>query len=120
MTVRVVLYDAHGRQREGVTSGLLGHRAPEGGTLPVFLDKNDHFRLPEDTDTPVIMIGPGTGIAPFRAFLEERQATDASGDNWLFFGDQHAASDFLYEEQLTAMLNPMSACVNDPPLAIPV
>ena len=103
LTVRVVLYDAHGRQREGVTSGLLGHRAPEGGTLPVFLDKNDHFRLPEDTNTPVIMIGPGTGIAPFRAFLEHREALGHKGDNWLVFGDQRAASDYLYQEQFEGM-----------------
>jgi sulfite reductase (NADPH) flavoprotein alpha-component len=103
LTVRVVLYDAHGRQREGVTSGLLGHRAPEGGTLPVFLDKNDHFRLPEDPNLPVIMIGPGTGIAPFRAFLEHRETLGHKGDNWLVFGDQRAASDYLYQEQFEGM-----------------
>jgi sulfite reductase (NADPH) flavoprotein alpha-component len=103
LTVRVVLYDAHGRKRQGVTSGMLGDRAPVGGTLPVFLDKNDHFRLPEDTDTPIIMIGPGTGIAPFRAFLEHREALGHQGDNWLVFGDQRAASDYLYKEQFEGM-----------------
>jgi sulfite reductase (NADPH) flavoprotein alpha-component len=103
LTVRVVLYDAHGRKRQGVTSGMLGDRAPEGGTLPVFLDKNDHFRLPEDTNTPVIMIGPGTGIAPFRAFLEHREALGHTGDNWLVFGDQRAASDYLYKDQFEGM-----------------
>jgi sulfite reductase (NADPH) flavoprotein alpha-component len=103
LTVRVVLYDAHGRKRQGVTSGMLGQRAPVGGTLPVFLDKNDHFRLPEDTNTPVIMIGPGTGIAPFRAFLEHRESLGHKGDNWLVFGDQRAACDYLYQEQFEGM-----------------
>ena len=103
LTVRVVLYDAHGRKRQGVTSGMLGDRAPVGGTLPVFLDKNDHFRLPEDTNTPIIMIGPGTGIAPFRAFLEHREALGHKGDNWLVFGDQRATCDYLYQEQFEGM-----------------
>jgi sulfite reductase (NADPH) flavoprotein alpha-component len=103
-SVRVVRYDSHGRSRLGVASGQLGERAHVGTSLPVFLHSNQNFRLPQDDSAPVIMVGPGTGIAPFRAFLEERQATGASGDNWLFFGDQHAASDFLYEEQLKAML----------------
>jgi sulfite reductase (NADPH) flavoprotein alpha-component len=103
LTVRVVLYDAHGRKREGVTSGMLGHRAPVNGKLPVFLEKNDKFRLPVDTNTPVIMIGPGTGIAPFRAFLEEREALGSKGDNWLVFGDQRAASDYLYKDQFEGM-----------------
>ena len=103
-SVRVVRYATHGRGRLGVASGQLGERAHVGEKLPVFLHTNQYFRLPEDRSAPVIMVGPGTGIAPFRAFLEERQATDASGDNWLFFGDQHEASDFLYREQLTAML----------------
>lgn len=103
LTVRVVLYDAHGRNRQGVTSGMLGNRAPVGGKLPVFLDQNDHFRLPVDTNLPVIMIGPGTGIAPFRAFLEEREAVGAKGDNWLVFGDQRAASDYLYKDQFEGM-----------------
>jgi len=103
-TVSVVRYDAHGRKRQGVCSGQLGERAAVGTVLPVFLHSNQNFRLPEDISTPVIMVGPGTGVAPFRAFLEERQAKGESGDNWLFFGDQHKASDFLYEEQFSAML----------------
>jgi sulfite reductase (NADPH) flavoprotein alpha-component len=103
-SVRVVRYDSHGRSRLGVASGQLGERAQAGTTLPVFLHSNQNFRLPEDDAAPVIMVGPGTGVAPFRAFLEERQATGARGDNWLFFGDQHAASDFLYEDQLKAMM----------------
>ncbi len=103
-SVRVVRYDTHGRERLGVASGQLGERAHVGERLPVFLHTNQMFRLPEDSSAPVIMIGPGTGVAPFRAFLEERQAIGATGDNWLFFGDQHVASDFLYQEQLTAMV----------------
>ena len=103
-SVRVVRYESHGREREGVCSGQLGARTPLGMKLPVFLHANQNFRLPADSATPVIMVGPGTGVAPFRAFLEERQATGASGDNWLFFGDQHEATDFLYREQFEAML----------------
>lgn len=103
-SVRVVRYDTHGRGRLGVASGQLGERAQVGAVLPIFLTANQNFKLPEDSSAPVIMVGPGTGVAPFRAFLEERQAKGASGDNWLFFGDQHRASDFLYEEQFTAML----------------
>jgi len=103
-SVRVVRYDSHGRERLGVASGGLGERAHVGEAVPVFLHDNQNFRLPEDAHAPVIMVGPGTGIAPFRAFLEERQATGAPGDNWLFFGDQRRVSDFLYEEQLTAMV----------------
>ena len=102
-SVRVVRYEAHGRERLGVCSGQLGDRTPVGTMLPVFLHANHNFRLPEDSSAPVIMVGPGTGVAPFRAFLEERQATGARGDNWLFFGDQRAESDYLYREQLTAM-----------------
>jgi sulfite reductase (NADPH) flavoprotein alpha-component len=102
-TLRVVRYDTHGRGRQGVASGQLGERALVGAVLPIFLHANQNFKLPEDSSAPVIMVGPGTGVAPFRAFLEERQATGATGDNWLFFGDQHAAADFLYREQLIAM-----------------
>jgi sulfite reductase (NADPH) flavoprotein alpha-component len=102
-TVRVIRYDAHGRERQGLCSGHLGERSPVGSTMPIFLHANGNFRLPEDTTAPVIMIGPGTGIAPFRAFLEERQAKCETGDNWLFFGDQRRSLDFLYQEQLEAM-----------------
>jgi sulfite reductase (NADPH) flavoprotein alpha-component len=102
-TVRVIRYESHGRIRQGVASGQLGERALVGATMPIFLHANANFRLPEDTSTPVIMIGPGTGVAPFRAFLEERQATGQMGDNWLFFGDQREKLDFLYREQFQAM-----------------
>jgi sulfite reductase (NADPH) flavoprotein alpha-component len=102
-TVRVVRYESHGRSRQGVASGHLGERADVGATMPIFLHANGNFRLPEDTSTPVIMIGPGTGIAPFRAFLEERQATGQRGNNWLFFGEQREKLDYLYREQFQAM-----------------
>ncbi|HWW22876.1 MAG TPA: hypothetical protein VNY78_03185 [Edaphobacter sp.] len=103
-TVRVIRYDSHGRSRQGVASGHLGDRAGVGETMPIFLHSNANFRLPEDNSAPVIMIGPGTGIAPFRAFLEERQATGAPGDNWLFFGEQREKMDFLYRDQLQGMV----------------
>jgi sulfite reductase (NADPH) flavoprotein alpha-component len=103
VVVRVVRYHSHDRERQGLASGHLGERAPVGGTLPVFLHANGNFRMPEDTSAPMIMVGPGTGIAPFRAFLEERQATEQTGQNWLFFGEQRSQSDFLYGEQLQAM-----------------
>ena len=102
-TVRVVRYDAHGRTRQGLASGHIGERAPLGGMMPIFLHANGNFRLPEDTTKPVIMVGPGTGIAPFRAFLEERQAKGETGKNWLFFGEQRRTLDFLYQEQLEGM-----------------
>jgi sulfite reductase (NADPH) flavoprotein alpha-component len=102
-TVRVIRYESHGLKRQGVASGQLGDRAPVGSKFPIFLHSNASFRMPADTSAPVIMIGPGTGIAPFRAFLEERQATGQAGENWLFFGEQRAALDFLYKDQFLAM-----------------
>ncbi|WP_263381752.1 diflavin oxidoreductase [Granulicella arctica] len=102
-TVRVVRYDAHGRERQGLASGHLGERADVGAGIPIFLHANQNFRLPEDSNAPVIMIGPGTGIAPFRSFLEEREALGEKGDNWLFFGEQREQLDFLYKEQLQTM-----------------
>ncbi len=103
-TVRVVRYNTHGRNRQGVASGQLGERSDVGAILPIFLHSNQNFRLPQDGSAPVIMVGPGTGVAPFRAFLEERQAKGERGKNWLFFGDQHCATDFLYHEQWSQML----------------
>ena len=103
MTVRVVRYNSQGQERQGVTSGLLGERAPVGAVLPVFLHENNAFRLPEDSNAPVIMIGPGTGIAPFRAYLEERQVLGSKGENWLIFGEQRSVSDYLYKEQFESM-----------------
>lgn len=103
LTVGIVRYECAGRARKGVCSTFLADRVG-GGTVPVFIHRSPKFRLPADPQTSVIMIGPGTGIAPFRAFLEERRATGAIGRNWLFFGDQHAATDFLYREELEAFL----------------
>jgi sulfite reductase (NADPH) flavoprotein alpha-component len=102
-TVRVVRYKSHGAERQGVCSGHLGERSPVGSTMPIFLHENNSFRLPEDTNAPIIMIGPGTGIAPFRAFLEHRQAHAHKGDNWLFFGEQRSVSDYLYKDQFLKM-----------------
>src|SRR5690606_8603186 len=102
-TVGIVRYQAHGRDRKGVCSTFLADRCAENGRLPVFIQKSHGFRLPADLTRPIIMVGPGTGIAPFRAFLEERRLSGATGKNWLFFGDQRAATDFLYQEELEAM-----------------
>ncbi len=103
-TVAVVRYRAHNRERGGVCSTLFADRAELKETLPVYIQHNKKFRLPTDSATPVIMIGPGTGIAPFRGFLHERCVTGATGKNWLFFGDRSAATDFLYREELEQML----------------
>ncbi len=97
LTVAAVRYESHGRQREGVASCFLADRVKIGDHVPVYLHRNGNFRLPADGDTPIIMVGPGTGIAPFRAFVEERRADGASGKNWLFFGDQRYSYDFLYQ-----------------------
>ena len=97
LTVGVVSYDTNGETRTGGASGFLANRLEEGQKVRVFVEHNDNFRLPASDDTPVIMIGPGTGVAPFRAFLQEREARDASGDNWMFFGDQTFTQDFLYQ-----------------------
>ena len=99
LTVAVLRYHSHGRDREGVCSSYTADRVNEGGTMPVFLHYDKNFKLPEDGDTPIIMVGPGTGIAPFRAFVEERAATGAIGKSWLFFGDQHRATDYLYGDE---------------------
>ncbi len=97
LTVGVVSYDANGETRTGGASGFLTERLEEGQKVRVFVEHNDNFRLPQSDDTPVIMIGPGTGVAPFRAFMQEREAREASGDNWMFFGDQTFTQDFLYQ-----------------------
>lgn len=97
VTVRTVRYEAHGRRRYGVCSVQLAERLKAGDTLPVYIQHNPNFKLPENPDTPIIMIGPGTGVAPFRAFLGEREETGAEGKSWLFYGDQHFSTDFLYQ-----------------------
>ncbi len=103
LTVATVRYESHGRKRQGVASTFLAQRWESGSTAGVFVHTAKHFRLPENLDTPVIMVGPGTGVAPFRAFLQERKATGAKGKNWLFFGEQTRAKDYLYEEELAAL-----------------
>ena len=100
LTVGEVHYAMNDRSREGVASLFLGKRLPTGGSLGVYVQRSGHFHLPEDDETPVIMIGPGTGIAPFHAFLEEREMRNAKGKNWLFFGDQHEKTDYLYKDEL--------------------
>jgi sulfite reductase (NADPH) flavoprotein alpha-component len=102
-TVAVVRYNAHDRERGGVCSTLLADRRDIGESLPVYIQANKRFRLPGDHDAPMIMIGPGTGIAPFRSFLHERRALQHRGKNWLFFGERSAATDFLYRDELEAM-----------------
>jgi sulfite reductase (NADPH) flavoprotein alpha-component len=104
LTIAAVRYESHGRARKGVCSTFLADRVEADTPVPVFVQTSHGFRIPADGSKPIIMIGPGTGIAPFRAFLEERRAIGATGKNWLFFGDQKAASDFLYREQLEGML----------------
>lgn len=103
LCVGVVRYDSLGRSRKGVCSTFLAERVPAGGAVPVFVHHNKNFRPPANPDAPMIMVGPGTGIAPFRAFLEERRAIGAKGKNWLFFGDQRAATDYLFREEIESM-----------------
>jgi sulfite reductase (NADPH) flavoprotein alpha-component len=105
LTVATVRYDSNGRRRKGVASTYLAERISEETRTPVFVHVAKGFRLPEDGNTSVIMIGPGTGVAPFRAFLQERKETGAKGRNWLFFGEQRRTCDFLYENDFQEMKN---------------
>jgi sulfite reductase (NADPH) flavoprotein alpha-component len=100
LTVGLVEFDAFDSEHLGGCSGYLARRAEEGASVKVFVEHNDNFRLPSDDNTPVIMVGPGTGIAPFRAFLQERDARGAEGKNWLFFGNPHFTQDFLYQVEI--------------------
>jgi sulfite reductase (NADPH) flavoprotein alpha-component len=102
LTISTVRYDYEGKPRGGVCSTFLADRA-EGVEVGIFVQKSPHFRVPKDKTLPVIMVGPGTGIAPFRSFLYERQASGATGKNWLFFGEQRAATDFYYRDELQAL-----------------
>jgi sulfite reductase (NADPH) flavoprotein alpha-component len=102
LCVGAVRYSTDGIAHKGVASTFLSDRLALGDTTGIYFHAANHFRLPTDLTKPVIMVGPGTGIAPFRAFLEEREATKAPGKNWLFFGDQKRATDFLYHDQITA------------------
>jgi sulfite reductase (NADPH) flavoprotein alpha-component len=102
LTVAAVRYSNGRRQRKGVSSTFLADRAEEVN-VPVFVQKSAHFRPPRKSDTPMIMVGPGTGVAPFRGFLHERRARGDAGRNWLFFGEQHADTDFYYRDELEGM-----------------
>lgn len=97
LTVAAVRYHTHDKDRKGVASTFLADDAPKGTKVSVYTHHNKNFRLPDNDETPIIMVGPGTGIAPFRAFVEERAADKAKGSSWLFFGDQHYNEDFLYQ-----------------------
>ncbi len=99
LTVAAVRYESHGRPRYGVASTWLADAAEPGGTVPMFLRRNKNFRLPSDPDAPTVMIGPGTGVAPFRGFLQEREVQAAGGRNWLFFGNPYFRTDFLYQTE---------------------
>jgi sulfite reductase (NADPH) flavoprotein alpha-component len=103
LLVLSVAYDVRKRLRLGVCSTFINERWPQGATAPIYTqDAQKHFGMPKDPSTPMIMIGPGTGLAPFRAFLEERDALGATGRNWLFFGDQSRSWGYYYEPELTA------------------
>jgi sulfite reductase (NADPH) flavoprotein alpha-component len=99
LTVAVVRYHSHGRDRLGVASTFLAERVGDDGAVPIYVETNPNFRLPADPDAPIVMIGPGTGVAPFRAFIQEREAIGATGRNWLFFGDRNFQTDFLYQAE---------------------
>ncbi|MEO8206671.1 MAG: sulfite reductase subunit alpha [Chthoniobacterales bacterium] len=103
LTVACVRYESYNRKRKGVCSTFLAERVGETSHVPVFTHTAKHFRVPENTEAAMIMVGPGTGIAPFRAFLQERKATGAKGKNWLFFGEQRSSSDFFYREEFEAL-----------------
>lgn len=103
ITVSTVRYEFQGSLRKGVCSTFLADLATEETEIPVFIQKNSHFRPPAHPDVPMIMVGPGTGIAPFRGFLQERRATGARGKNWLIFGEQRQSSDFYYKDELAVL-----------------
>jgi sulfite reductase (NADPH) flavoprotein alpha-component len=104
LLVGLVRYQSHGRERQGVASSFVAERLRTGDKLKVYVKPNKNFRLPEDPDRPSIMIGPGTGVAPYRAFLQERQAVGAKGRNWLLFGDRNFTHDFLYQLEWQELL----------------
>lgn len=99
LTIGAVRYVAHGRERKGVCSILAAERLQPGDTVPVYIQHNDNFKLPKNTEAPIIMVGPGTGAAPFRSFMQEREESGAEGQSWMFFGDQHFVTDFLYQTE---------------------
>ncbi|WHY74576.1 assimilatory sulfite reductase (NADPH) flavoprotein subunit [Fictibacillus enclensis] len=99
LTIGALRYESFGRNRNGVCSILCAERLEPGHTLPVYIQHNQNFKLPENGETPIIMVGPGTGVAPFRAFMQEREERGAEGESWMFFGDQHFVTDFLYQTE---------------------
>lgn len=99
LSVGVVRFEHNGKALSGACSSYLADRVEEDGTVRVFVEHNDNFRLPQDSSKPIIMVGSGTSIAPFRAFVQQRAADEAEGKNWLFFGNQHFALDFLYQTE---------------------
>ena len=101
LTVSTVRFEAGDERRKGACSTFLADRT-RGGDMPIFVQRSQHFRPPADLATPMVMVGPGTGVAPFRAFLQDRRAAGATGDNWLFFGEQHSVSDFYYRDEIAA------------------
>ena len=113
MTVAVVRYEGNGKERKGVCSSYLAERV--GERVQCYLHPNKNFKLPEDPSIPIIMVVPGTGIAPFRAFVEERRVTGATGKNWLFFGDRSQKTDYLYENEWESYHN--DGILNDLDLA---
>lgn len=103
LCIAIVRYETHGREKAGLCSGFFAdHAEMNTPNIPIYVQESRHFRLPKDPARDIIMVGPGTGIAPFRAFLEQRAADGAPGRNWLFFGEQHRASDFFYEDEFAA------------------
>mgnify|MGYP000347165911 CR=1 FL=1 len=103
LTIASVRYDSYDREHKGVCSTYLADIADENSEIRCFFSPNKAFRVPENNDLPIIMVGPGTGIAPFRAFLQEREFRQAKGSNWLFFGDRNASTDFIYQDEVEAM-----------------
>jgi sulfite reductase (NADPH) flavoprotein alpha-component len=99
LTIGAVRYNAYGRDRKGVCSMFTAERLQPGDTVPIYIQHNENFKLPANPDTPIIMVGPGTGVAPFRSFMQEREETGAEGKSWMFFGDQHFVTDFLYQTE---------------------
>lgn len=99
LTIRKVAYESHGRKRFGVCSAYVADRIEPGDRVPIYIHQNPNFKPPANPDTPIIMIGPGTGVAPFRAFIEDREETGATGKTWLFYGDRHFRTDFLYQTE---------------------
>jgi sulfite reductase (NADPH) flavoprotein alpha-component len=104
LTIAQVRYQSHGRARNGVCSTFLADRANADTPVPVFIQPSHGFKLPTDDTKPVIMVGPGTGVAPFRSFLQERQATGARGKNWLFFGEQSRTQSYFYKDEWATLI----------------